>query len=172
MTRVLFPLAIAALAFIPMLVEARRSARNERALRAVGAVEPAGDVYRVMQVAYPACFLAMVLEAAIRGRAMDAAALPGTVVYLVAKALKYWAIATLGERWTFRVLVPPGSPRTVRGPYKFVRHPNYIAVAGELVGFAMLTQAPLAGTAGTALFGTLMLARIRVEEHALNRGTR
>jgi methyltransferase len=172
MTGVLFPVAIAALAFIPMLVEARRSSRNERALRAAGAVEPAGDVYRVMQIAYPACFLAMVLEAGIRGRAMDAAALPGTVVYLAAKALKYWAIATLGERWTFRVLVPPGAPRVVRGPYKFARHPNYIAVAGELVGFALLAQAPLAGTAGTALFGTLMLARIRVEEHALDRGTR
>ena len=48
------------IAFVPMLLEARRSAANERTLRARGAVEPADDVYRAMQLAYPACFLAMV----------------------------------------------------------------------------------------------------------------
>ena len=119
-----------------MLLEARRSAANERALRAAGAVEPADDVYRVMQLAYPACFLAMVLEAWMRGGGFGGTTLAGVVVFTGAKALKYWAIATLGERWTFRVLVPPASERTLRGPYRLLRHPNYVAVVGELVGFA------------------------------------
>jgi methyltransferase len=156
-----------AVAFVPMLFEARRSAANERALRAAGAAEPADDVYRAMQLAYPGCFLAMVLEAWIRGSDFSGMTLAGGLLFICAKALKYWAVATLGERWTFRVLVPPGSERTLRGPYRILRHPNYVAVVGELVGFAMLARAPVAGALAIAGFGALMLARIRVEERAL-----
>jgi methyltransferase len=65
------------------------------------------------------------------------------------------------------VLVPPGSSRIVRGPYTRLRHPNYLAVAGELVGFALLAGAPITGTLATIGFGALMLRRIRVEERAL-----
>ena len=49
--------------------------------------------------------------------------------------------------WTFRVLVPPGSARTLRGPYRLLRHPNYVAVVGELAGFALLARAPRLGAA-------------------------
>ncbi|HET7217706.1 MAG TPA: isoprenylcysteine carboxylmethyltransferase family protein [Vicinamibacterales bacterium] len=161
-----------AVAFVPMIVEAARSAANERRLRAVGAIEPADDVYRVMQVAYPACFLAMIAEAWVRSAGTPAIGLAGAVVFAAAKALKYWAIATLGERWTFRVLVPPGSTRIVRGPYAYLRHPNYVAVAGELAGFALLARAPASGAIATIGFVVLMLARIRVEERALGLRTR
>jgi len=164
---VIFALTLLAVAFVPMALEARRSALNERALRAAGAVEPAGDVYRAMRAAYPACFIAMALEAWWRGRGATEVALAGAMLFGSAKALKYWAIATLRDRWTFRVLVPPGSQRTLAGPYRVLRHPNYIAVAGELAGFAALAQAPIAGAISVAVFGLLMLARIRVEERAL-----
>jgi methyltransferase len=161
------PALLAALAFVPMLFEAARSRRNEQALRAMGAHEPAGDVYTLMQVIYPACFLGMILEAWLRGATADAAVSAGLVVFLSAKALKYWAIATLGWRWTFRVLVPPRSTRTCRGPYRVLRHPNYVAVAGELAGMALMARALVAGPVSLAVFGTLMLLRIRVEERAL-----
>lgn len=163
----MFALTLAALAFIPMLIEARRSAANERALRAAGAVEPSGDVYAVMQVAYPACFLAMIAEAWLKGRGDTAAAWSGALIFAAGKGLKYWAIGTLGERWTFRVLVPPDASRITRGPYRFLRHPNYVGVAGELVGFALLAGAPVTGALSIVCFGMLMLSRIRIEERAL-----
>jgi methyltransferase len=163
----LFVLTLAVIAFVPMLFEAARSSANERRLRAADAREPAGDVYRIMQFAYPTCFLAMIVEAWLRQRTASPVALLGAAMFAVAKALKYWAIATLGERWTFRVLVPPGSQRIVRGPYRMLRHPNYVAVAGELAGFALLARSPIAGMIGTVVFGALILARIRVEERAL-----
>jgi methyltransferase len=156
-----------ALAFVPMLFEARRSAVNERRLRAAGAIEPADDVFGAMQLVYPACFIAMVLEAWLRGRPFGVVAVAGGLVFVVAKALKYWAIATLGARWTFRVLVPPGSRRMLGGPYRVLRHPNYVGVAGELLGFALLAGAPVAGVLACAAFGALLIARIRVEERAL-----
>lgn len=167
MSRELSSVFLLAIAFVPMLLEAWRSAANERRLRAAGAIEPAGDVYAAMQFAYPACFLAMVLEAWMRGHAIGAPVVAGGAVFAGAKALKYWAIAVLGERWTFRVLVPPQSERTLRGPYRVFRHPNYAAVVGELVGFALLARAPVAGALAVAGFGVLLVVRIRVEERAL-----
>jgi methyltransferase len=163
----LFALALAALAFVPMIAEAARAAANERALRAAGAVEPSNDVYNVMQLTYPACFAGMTLEAWMRGHSCADAGWMGGAVFAGAKALKYWAIATLGDRWTFRVLVPPRSQRIIRGPYRVLRHPNYVAVAGELAGFAGLAAAPVAGVVAFLLFGVLLVARIRVEERAL-----
>jgi len=162
-----YEVSLLAIALVPMLLETARSAANERRLRAAGAVEPADDVIRIMQLAYPACFVAMIVEAWWRGSSWSHAATAGAIVFACAKALKYWAIATLGERWTFRVLVPPGSSRIVRGPYTVLRHPNYVAVAGELAGFALLAGAPVTGALATVGFGALMLLRIKVEERAL-----
>jgi methyltransferase len=162
-----FSVALLAVAFIPMLLETWLSATNERRLRAAGALEPADDVYAVMQIAYPASFVAMIAEAWWRGSGLTSIGFAGAAIFVAAKLLKYWAIGTLGSRWTFRVLVPPGSQRTLRGPYGKLRHPNYIGVMGEIVGFAVLARAPLTGTVATILFGLLLIARIRVEERAL-----
>jgi methyltransferase len=90
------------------------------------------------------------------------------MVFVGAKILKYWTIRTLGERWTFKVLVPPGSERTRRGPYRVLAHPNYLAVAGEILGAALLVGGAWSGITFTILFGSLMLRRIQVEERALS----
>jgi methyltransferase len=155
------------LAFVPMIFEARIAARNTRALRSAGAAEPHGDVYRLMQVAYPLCFAAMVAEGWVRGARADATTTGGLLVFVCAKGLKYWAILTLGQRWTFRVLVPPHSVQILAGPYRLMRHPNYLAVVGELAGMALMAHAPVAGALSITGFGLLLLARIRVEERAL-----
>jgi methyltransferase len=161
------PLILLAVAFVPMLLEARIAAAHDRALRAIGAAEPAGDVYQLMQIAYPACFLSMAAESWWRGAPAGRTFAAGLIVFAVAKALKYWAIAALGTRWTFRVLVPPGSSCVSAGPYRWIRHPNYVAVIGELIGMAVMARAMLTGIASLAGFGLLILARIRVEERAL-----
>ena len=156
------------LIFAPMLIEARRAAHNERAQRARGGVEPRGDVYRLMAVAYPVAFLAMVVEGAIRGGPPPLVFAEGLAVFGAAKALKWWAIRSLGESWTFRVIVVPGGARVAAGPYRYLRHPNYVAVAGELVGAALMAGALIAGPLGATVFMALMLRRIAVENAALD----
>ena len=151
----------------PLLCEWWVSTRNERELRARGAVEPGGDVFALMQVLYPGSFLAILLESALRDPSRDTAVAAGFTVFLGAKILKYWAITTLGVRWTFRVLVPPASTVVTGGPYRLVRHPNYVAVIGELVGAALIGHAIVAGPLVVTVFGVLILLRIRVEERAL-----
>lgn len=149
------------------LVETRLSRRNERALRGAGAVEPDGDVYRAMRWAYPGAFTAMAIEAWLRGTPGGLAFGAGAAVFAASKTLKYWAIASLGRLWSFRVLVLPGQPLVTSGPYRFLRHPNYVAVMGELVGSALLFAAPVTGALGTLLFAVLLRRRIRVENRAL-----
>jgi methyltransferase len=157
----------ALLILIPMLAETAIAARHDRALRAAGALEPDDDVLPLMRVAYPASFLAMLGEGAWRGVHPDALVAAGATVFAVAKALKYWAIATLGSRWTFRVLVPPGSTPTRKGPYRWLSHPNYVGVAGELLGVALAMHAAITGPVAVVGFSLLMLRRIGVEERAL-----
>ena len=163
----ILPLLLLVTAFVPMAIEARWSRRNERSLRARQAYEPAEDVYRAMRLAYPSCFIAMALEAWLRGRTINVVFFVGLGVFLAAKLLKYWAIASLGPLWTFRVLVPPRLTLVASGPYRFMNHPNYAGVGGELAGMALMAQAPVAGPIAIAVFGALLRVRIRVEERAL-----
>jgi methyltransferase len=165
---VTLPILLIVLAFVPMAFEARLSSLNERRLRAGGAREPRADVYQLMQIAYPACFLAIAAEAWFRQSRFTTVFAAGAIVFLAAKALKYWAIASLGPRWSFRVLVPPRSSLVSSGPYRHMRHPNYVGVAGEFAGMALMAQAPVTGTIALLTFGALLLARIRVEEQALS----
>ena len=165
----ILPLLLFVIAFVPMAIEARRSHRNERWLRTRRAFEPPEDVYPAMSLTYPTCFAAMVIEAWLRQRTFNDVFTAGVGVFVVAKALKYWAIASLGPLWTFRVLVPPDLTLVASGPYRFMSHPNYAAVVGELGGMALMAQAPVAGTISIAAFGVLLLARIRIEERALDR---
>jgi methyltransferase len=159
--------AAAVVVFAFMAVEARRAARNERAQRALGGIEPPDDVYRWMQVAYPGAFAAMFAETAMRHAPTPSLAIAGGIVFTLAKVVKWWAILTLGRFWTFRVIVVPGATLVSRGPYRFLRHPNYVGVIGELVGVGLLTGAVVAGPVATILFAMLIRRRVAVEERAL-----
>lgn len=165
--------AVAALIFVPMAVEAARAARNERAQRARGGIEPPGDVFNIMRVAYPSIFLAMLVEGFLRGRAVGGIpparwAVVGLACFTVGKALKWWAILTLGQFWTFRVIVVPGASLVRRGPYRVLRHPNYVGVALELTGAALMTGAAVFGPLGIVLFGILLQRRTAIENRALD----
>src|SRR5678815_4307251 len=75
-------------------------------------------------------------------------------VVLGAQALRYWAIATLGWRWNTRIVVVPGAPPVTGGPYRFVRHPNYVAVIAEMVALPLVHGAWLTALAFTCLLYT------------------
>ena len=150
-----------------MLAEARLSAAHERALLAMGARLVPDASYPWMRVAYPSGFVAVCLEGWWRQGPWSRWALVGVAVFTLGKLIKYVAIATLGPRWSFRVLVVPGAPLVAHGIYRVLRHPNYVGVAGEVIGVALWLQAPIAGTLFVVTFGLILLWRIRIEERAL-----
>jgi methyltransferase len=162
-----------------LLAETRVSRAHEARLRARGASTPPGDPYRALAILYPTAFVVMGIEGIWRAATAPAEAIAladhdpswlasGIVLFVASKALKYWAIASLGELWTFRVFVVPGVPLVTTGPYRYVTHPNYIAVAGELLGTAMMMGARVTGPVMIVLFGLALLARIRFENRVLS----
>ena len=150
-----------------MLAELWLSHRNEEQLLQRGAMAAHDPVYGIMRWAYPAAFIAMGIEGALIGPSPTGFAIVGGVVFIAAKALKFWAIASLGERWTYRVFVLPGIPLVTSGPYRHMRHPNYVGVIGELAGVAALVGALFTGPLAIAGFGWLLAQRIRAEEKAI-----
>ena len=158
------PEAIALLAFVTLqrLVELAWSRRNEARLRAHGAVE-AGAAHYPLIVALHASWLAA-LWALGWDRALD---WPFVAVFLIVQLGRAWVFLTLGSRWTARVLVVPGETLVRRGPYRFIRHPNYLVVCLEMIFLPLALGLPILAL----VFGALNLAmvwwRIRVESRAL-----
>jgi methyltransferase len=83
------------------------------------------------------------------------------------QALGYWAILSLGERWTTRVMVLPGAPLVRSGAYKFLPHPNYLAVVLEIFAAPLMFGAWITAGVFTVLNAGVLLVRIRAEELAL-----
>jgi methyltransferase len=150
-----------------MLLELRISTRNEGVLRARGATAPPDPVYPAMRWAYPGMFVMMAIEGLLSGPAKASLLLAGIVIFVLGKVLKVWAITSLGPRWTYRVFVLPGAPLVAHGPYRWLRHPNYLAVIAELLGFALLVGARWSGIVAILGFGELLRRRVRAEEAAL-----
>lgn len=169
-TRLLYTLVVAAVV-VERLVELIVSLRHERALRARGAVEAGGGHYPLMVALHASLFPACLGEVWLAGRPFVPALAAGAGLLLVlTMALRWWTVATLGERWTTRVLVLPGAPLVAGGPFRFLRHPNYLAVAVEIFAIPLLHTA----WATAALWGganlALLAVRIRAEDRALRGG--
>lgn len=139
------------------------SRRNEARLRARGAVEHGRGHYPLFVLLHAFWLVALPLSAPATARP-DPWLLGA---FLALQPVRLWCIAALGERWTTRVLVPPGAPLVARGPYRVLRHPNYLVVALEIP----LLPLAFAAVLPALVFGLLNLAllawRIRVEEAAL-----
>ena len=164
----MYVVVIGVIVYVSMIVEAVRAARNEQAQLARGGREPEGDVYAIMRVAYPGAFLVMLVEGVLRGLPPAPLIAAGAALFVAAKALKWWAIQSLGQAWTFRIIVIPGASLVAEGPYRYLRHPNYVAVIGELVAVALVTGARVAGPIATMFFGALIARRVGVENRALD----
>ncbi|RPK87776.1 MULTISPECIES: isoprenylcysteine carboxyl methyltransferase family protein [Streptomyces] len=88
---------------------------------------------------------------------------------VAAQALRWWCIRALGPRWNTRVIIVPGLPRVIGGPYRWMAHPNYVAVAAEGLALPLVHGAWVTALVFTVLNAALMAVRIRCEDRALAR---
>lgn len=93
------------------------------------------------------------------------------VLFAAAQALRWWCVSTLGPRWNTRVIVVPGLPLVTGGPYRWLRHPNYVAVVAEGVALPLIHTAWATATLFTLLNAALLTVRIRCENRALAAST-
>ncbi len=163
------PPTLALAAFLALLAvqrgaEVAQSAANSRRLRARGAVEHGRGHYPLLvalHVLWPLGLLAEVLGANSRPWRSWPLWL---LLLLAAQGLRFAAMTALGERWSTRVLVLPGEPLLRRGPYRWLRHPSYVAVTLELVAAPLLFGAWRTALAASAVNLALLAVRVRVEE--------
>jgi len=163
-----FFLLVAAVA-VERALEMGLSLRNARRAFARGGIEKESRGFYLLMVAAHVAFLAAgPLEVVLFKRPfVPPVAIVATWIVVLTMALRYWAIFTLGERWNTRVIVIPGLPAVASGPYRFVRHPNYVAVAIEVAVLPLVHCAWVTALVATVANALLLAARIRHEERAL-----
>lgn len=150
------------------VAELVRSARNERALLAEGAVEHAPEQMPVMRALHAGWLVAMPLEVWLLDRPLVPwlAAL-ALALFALGQLLRWSAMRALGPRWTVRVLVLPGRPAVRGGIFEHVRHPNYAGVILELAALPLVHGAWITAALFSAANALLLAWRIRAEEAAL-----
>jgi methyltransferase len=164
-------LALVAVVAIERLYELVLSTRHARLALAAGGVEAESKgAYALMVALHTAFLVAAPLEVVRLERPfVPWLGWPMLAPAAAAMALRYWAIAALGARWNTRVIVVPGAPAVDSGPYRFVRHPNYLAVIVEMVALPLVHTAWLTALAFSLLNAFVLRARIAREESALAR---
>jgi methyltransferase len=144
------------------------SARHANALLRRGGTEYGFGHFPVMIVLHVGLIAGCVLEPLLGHRAfVPALGWTMLAVTVAANALRWWCIATLGERWTARVIVLPGAPLVRSGPYRWFAHPNYVAVIVEGAALPLAGSAWITACAFTVLNAALLTVRIRCETRAL-----
>ena len=132
-----------------------------------GGREYGADHYPVMVTLHTALLVGCLVEVMAGRPFLPALGWPMLVLVVLAQALRWWCIATLGPRWTTRVVVLPGVPPIRRGPYRILHHPNYLAVVVEGAALPLVHTAYITATIFTIANAALLWTRIRVENTAL-----
>jgi len=144
------------------LAELWLARRNTAALLARGGVEHAAAHYRLIVLLHAAWLAGLWLAA------WDAPVAPGWLaVFLVLQGLRIWVLATLGRRWTTRIIVVPGETLVARGPYRLLAHPNYAVVVGEIAVLPLCLGLPWYALAFSLANAAVLAIRIRAENRAL-----
>jgi len=155
---------ILALVTLQRLAELRLSNRNTKRLLARGAHEVGAPHYPLI-VAVHALWLASLWWLA-PARSVDGFWL---ALFMLLQLARIWVIATLGGRWTTRIIVLPGEPLVRQGPYRFVNHPNYLVVIGEIAVLPLVFGLWWIAVLFSLLNATVLSIRIREESRALRR---
>lgn len=146
------------------------SQRNLAWSRARGGMEFGAGHYPAMVVLHTVLLVGCLAEVAVLNRSfIPVLGWSMLAIVVAAQGLRWWCITTLGPQWNTRVVVVPGAPRVAAGPYRFLPHPNYVAVAAEGLALPLVHTAWITAAVFTVLNAVLMVVRIGAENAALAR---
>jgi methyltransferase len=154
---------ILALVTLQRLGELALARHNTARLRARGAIEIGARHYPLLVLMHTAWLAALWVWG--RDQNVDLVALSA---FIVMQGLRLWVLATLGERWTTRIMVLPGAPLISSGPYRYLSHPNYAVVAAEIALLPLALHLPWLALVFTILNAAVLTIRIRAEQRALS----
>jgi methyltransferase len=150
------------------LIEVHVAERNRTVSKSHGAVEFGSGHYPAMVLLHTTLLAGCLMEPILLHRNfIPALGWPMFAVVVAAQALRWWCITTLDYQWNTRVIVIPGAARVTGGPYRWIPHPNYVAVIAEGVALPLVHTAWITALAFTALNAWLLSTRVKVENAAL-----
>jgi methyltransferase len=157
---------VAVLAFVTLqrLAELLLSQRNTKRLLARGADEVAPEHYPFMVLLHASWLVVLWFL----GPGPPIQIIP-LIIFALLQLGRIWVIATLGERWTTRIIILPGAPLVTTGPYRWFNHPNYLIVIGEFAVLPLVFDLPMVAIIFSLLNGLMLWVRIRDENRALGR---
>ncbi len=158
------PQIIALLVLLQRGAEELYSARNTRALIAAGAKEAGRSYYPVVATTH----LAWIASIFFLIPASATASYILAAVYIALQAVRYWVIGTLGRFWTHRIFTLEGAPVTLRGPYRYLRHPNYAVTIAETFLLPAVFGALALGIIMGAVWAAVLRYKIELEDEALS----
>jgi methyltransferase len=153
---------ILALVTLQRAAELVVSSRNTSKLRARGAFEVAPRHYPFVVAVHAAWLISLWIFG--HDQPLNAVVL---LLYIALQGLRLWVMWTLGARWTTRIIILPGEPLVAAGPYRFLPHPNYAVVAGEIAILPLVLGLPWLAALFTVLNAAVLFIRIRAENRAL-----
>ena len=159
-----------ALVGLERLAELVVAQRNLAWSRARGGVEVGLSHYPIMVVLHTGLLVGCLVEVfALNRPFIPALGWPMLAIVIAAQGLRWWCITSLGRQWNTRVVVIPGAERVSGGPYRLMRHPNYVAVVAEGIALPLVHGAWITALTFTVLNALLLRKRISIENSALAR---
>jgi len=155
--------AIIFLVVLQRLGELLLANRNTRRLKAQGAVEIGASHYPLIVLLHTAWLLAVLWLLPVPLEI----SWPWLAIFVLLQAARIWVISSLGPYWTTRIISVPGAPLVRRGPYRFVRHPNYLVVAGEILALPLAFHEIPVAIFFSLANAAILFWRIREEEAGL-----
>ncbi len=157
------------LVIIQRLIELVIARVNEKKMRSLGAVEYDSGGYKVIVVMHICFFLSLIAEKTLLDPPVNRYLIIFLSAFILAQFLRYWAIKSLGEFWNTRIIILKGAPLIKKGPYKFLSHPNYVAVVTEIAIIPLIFSCYITAIVFSILNLLVLYRRIRIESSLLTK---
>ncbi|WP_342598670.1 isoprenylcysteine carboxylmethyltransferase family protein [Psychrobacillus sp. FSL H8-0483] len=162
---------IISLVITQRLIEVFVAKRNEKSMLAQGAYEVGASHYPYMIALHVSFFVCLIAEVLIFDRGISPLFPLFFLIFLLVQALRIWCLTSLGQFWNTKIIILPGANVVTKGPYLFIRHPNYVVVCIEIALLPIMFQAYLTAISFTLLNLAMLSVRIPLEEKALMEAT-
>lgn len=160
-----------AIVILQRIVELLVAKHNEKWMKSQGAFEAGASHYPFMVAMHSSFFIVLIIEVVVFNRPLSSVWPFFLSIFLLAQFLRIWCLTSLGKYWNTKIIVLPNAHVIRKGPYKWIRHPNYVIVATELLVLPLLFSAYFTATLFTILNIWMMSVRIPAEEQALKKAT-
>lgn len=145
--------------------------RNEAHMKSMGGEEHGRDHYPLIVAVHLLFLLSFTLEVIVFNKEVSPLWMMILPVILITQIIRYWAVVSLGAFWNTKIIIVPDLEVVAKGPYRFMRHPNYLVVAVEILFLPIFFQAYATAILFTVLNAAVLTIRIREEEKALMQHT-